>query len=232
MPHALIVAHGQPSDPEPAEAALAQFARMVDAAAKKVSVHSATLAAPNRLETLLSSLPDEAVIYPMFMAKGWFVTDALPKRLGDRAMRILGPLGIDPMLPNLVAHALDAELAQREWKADATTLVIAAHGSGRSRNPSMVTREFAANLKKFLNFKSIKIGFVEELPSIAEAASGVGDQSICLPFFACTGGHVLEDIPQELETAGFRGDVLPVVGVLPQITTHIGAQLDEHFEVR
>ncbi|MGI9369235.1 MAG: cobalamin biosynthesis protein CbiX, partial [Ruegeria sp.] len=72
MPHALIVAHGQPSDPAPAEAALADFARQVDSAAKRVSVHSATLATPSRLEEVLSKLPDETVIYPMFMANGWF----------------------------------------------------------------------------------------------------------------------------------------------------------------
>ena len=49
MSHAVIVAHGQPSDPEPAEAALAAFAAKVDALTGTVSVHSATLAAPGAL---------------------------------------------------------------------------------------------------------------------------------------------------------------------------------------
>ncbi len=229
MPHALIVAHGQPSDPAPAEDALAEFARQVQTTAKRVSVHSATLAAPSRLEQVLSKLPDETVVYPMFMAKGWFVTDALPKRLGDRRLKILDPLGIDPQLPVLAAKALDNALIFRQWAPEATSLVIAAHGSGRSPNPSTAAQRFAKKIGEVIAFKSVRVGFVEETPSIADAARKTDVQSLCLPFFAFKGGHVLEDIPRELKIAGYRGDVLPVVGVLPQITTHISAKLDACF---
>ena len=136
MPHALIVAHGQPSDPMPAEEALAAYAAEVDALCNGVNVRSATLAAPGALDERLLELPDTAVIYPLFMAKGWFVTSALPKRLGDRQIRILDPLGVDAELPALVADALREVLTASQWKSEATELVLAAHGSGRSRNPS------------------------------------------------------------------------------------------------
>ena len=229
MPNALIVAHGQPSDPAPAEAALATYAAEVDALCDGVNVGSATLAAPGMLERRLESLPNDTVIYPLFMAKGWFVTSALPKRLGDQQRRILDPLGVDPQLPALVADALSDVLAESKWEASSTNLVLAAHGSGRSRNPAAVATAFAAELEQRLTFKSFHLGFVEEPPSIAEAASGLDRQALCLPFFACTGGHVLEDVPQELSNAGFTGQVMPVVGELPRIKTHISAILSAAF---
>ena len=225
MPHALIVAHGQPSDPEPAESALAAYAAEVDALSHDVSVHAATLAAPGSLEGKLDTLPDDTVIFPLFMAKGWFVTSALPKRLGDRAMRILDPLGTQSKLPDLVAAALQDRLEANTWQVEQTDLVLAAHGSGRSRNPSAVARDFADRVAKIMPFRSVRVGFVEEPPSICDAAADVGDQAICLPFFACTGGHVLDDIPEELARAAFTGEVLPVVGELPRIKQHIAARL-------
>ena len=226
MPHAVIVAHGQPSDPAPAEAALARFASQIDSLCNRVSVHSATLAAPEALETCLDGLPDSTAIYPLFMAKGWFVTTALPKRLGSRSARILDPLGVDPQLPFLVKSALHQKLENLGWSASDTDLVIAAHGSGRSKNPAFVTNEFANKLGHLVTFKSTRTGFVEQSPSIAEAASGCGEKALCLPFFACTGGHVLEDVPQELARANFAGKVMPVISELPQVEQHIAATLD------
>ncbi|WP_050602741.1 CbiX/SirB N-terminal domain-containing protein [Ruegeria sp. 6PALISEP08] len=230
MSHAIIVAHGQPSDPDPAEAALAAFAAKVEALTDSVTVHSATLAKPGALEVKLDSFPENAVIYPLFMAKGWFVTSALPKRVGDHAAQILDPLGIDPDLPTLTALALRAKLLEEHWDASATDLVIAAHGSGRSRNPSVVANEFATQLAKKIAFQSIRVGFVEEPPSISEAARDASEQAICLPFFACAGGHALEDVPEELERAQFKGIVMPVVGELAPIQNQIAKKVTEAFE--
>lgn len=225
MPHAIIVAHGQPSDPDPAEKSLAVFADHVDRLADGVFVHSATLAMPDALEQKMDSLPGDTIIYPLFMAKGWFVTSALPKRVGARALRILDPLGVDPDLPALAADAVRIALTGKDWQSGTTDLVIAAHGSGRSRNPSAVTMDFAAKLELQMSFKSIRVGFVEEPPSICEAAIGTGPHAVCLPFFACTGGHVLEDVPQELSRAGFTGHVMPVIGELAPIQNQIAAKL-------
>lgn len=227
MPHAVIVAHGQPSDPAPAEASLANFAARVDALTPQISVHSATLAAPGALEACLDRLPEDTVIYPLFMARGWFVTSALPKRVGSRKVRILDPLGIDPDLPALAAGALQGAMADRGWVAEDTGLVIAAHGSGRSQNPASVAIGFADAVALLLPFRSIRVGFVEQPPSISEAAFGLGETALCLPFFACTGGHVLEDVPTELAHAAFKGATLPVVGELPAIQRQIAMKLSE-----
>ncbi len=228
MPNAVIVAHGQPSDPAPAEAALATLAAQVDALCEHVSVCSATLAAPGALETCLDGLPaEDTAVYPLFMARGWFVTSALPKRIGDRPVRILDPLGTDPELPLLVAESLSDVMIDKGWRPEDTDLVIAAHGSGRSPNPARVAQDFACELVQHIPFKSVHTGFVEQSPSIADAATGVEWQAICLPFFACTGGHVLEDVPQELKHAAFNGHVMPVISELPQVQRHIARVLDQ-----
>lgn len=231
MPHAVIVAHGQPSAPQPAEAALANLAARINRLTDRVTVGSATLAAPNALESMLDGLPSGSVIYPLFMAKGWFVTTALPKRIGTRTVRQMDPLGTDPHLPALVAEALRPQIAHLGWQPESTDLLIAAHGSGRSRNPSQTTTSFARQLGDLLPLQSIRCGFVEEPPSISDAALETGTRSICLPFFACRGGHVLDDLPNELNCAGFSGHVLPIVGEMEPIHKHIARQLDRAFDV-
>ncbi|MCL6283934.1 cobalamin biosynthesis protein CbiX [Ruegeria sp. 2012CJ41-6] len=225
MPDALIVAHGQPSDPEPASAALAAFARGVEAHAPGLSLASATLAAPGELDAAVQTLPSHAPVYPLFMARGWFVTEVLPRRLGAQDLTILDPLGVDPTLPGLAAQVLSETIAQQGWAPQETTLVLAAHGSGRSRNPSAVANAFAEALKPMLDGGDIRVGFVEEPPSIEDAARGAGARAICLPFFACQGGHATEDVPQALKAAGFQGRLLPVLGELPPVKQRIAEQL-------
>lgn len=91
---ALIVAHGQPSDPDPAEAALAVLAaRVADALPPGWQVESATLAAPGALEAALSRFGDAGpplLIYPMFIADGWFTQVNLPKRLRAAGLNVMG----------------------------------------------------------------------------------------------------------------------------------------------
>ncbi len=107
------------------------------------------------------------------------------------------------------------------------SLILAAHGSGRSRNPARVTRAFADRLSRTLRLKDIRIGFVEEPPSISEAALDAGEMSICLPFFAAAGGHVQDDIPDELDKAGFVGETLGAIGLSPQIPALIAKALGD-----
>lgn len=235
MNQALIIAHGQPSDPEPAERALRAFAGKVQSHAPDLTVHSATMAActpaAGAVEAALARLDDSDVVYPLFMAKGWFVTSALPKRLGTWGGRILDPLGVDPDLAGLAAKTLRMTIRQQGWAEQQTDIVLAAHGSGRSRNPSQVARAFADNVRALIDVASIRVGFVEEAPGIEEAATGTGTRSICLPFFACQGGHATQDVPQALDAAGFTGQRLPVLGEVDLVTKQIAHRLTEAFNI-
>lgn len=94
---ALIVSHGQPSAPAPAEAALAEFAARIAAGLPSGwRVASATLAAPDALEAALARFgagTGPLLIYPMFIADGWFTQVNLPARLRAAGIELEAPAG-------------------------------------------------------------------------------------------------------------------------------------------
>jgi len=222
---AIIVSHGQPSDPEPAEATLAAFAAEVGRALPDWQIASATLAKPGALEAALQGSGPHPLIYPLFMTAGWFTGDELRKRLRDRQADILPPFGLDPGLPDMTAELLRDVMAREGWQPSETRLFIAAHGSGRSRNSARDTQAFARALTGRMSFADIRIGFVEEAPYLADMAFDLGHQAICLPFFAAKGGHVLDDIPEALELADFKGVALEPIGTAPGVAALVARAL-------
>ncbi|WP_238365151.1 sirohydrochlorin chelatase [Mesobacterium pallidum] len=219
----LIVAHGQPSEPEPPEAHMEALAARVAGHLPGWEVRSATIATPGKLAELGQSLPDDALIYPFFMADGWFTQENLPRKLGPRRFRQLAPFGLDPALPVLAAQWLVAEAAQRGWPPEDLSVMLAAHGSGRSHRPAEVALDFTDKLAAQLPATRFTVGFVEQDPRLVDAARGLGPQSLCLPFFALEGGHVLDDLPEALGQVEYQGHRLPVLGDHPQVPALIAA---------
>lgn len=213
---AIIVSHGQPSDPAPAEASLADFAAKVARALPDWQIESATLANPSALDRAFAKTGPGAIIYPLFMTKGWFTSDALQDRIAERAAHVALPFGLDPDLPNMARGVLTTAAATQGWPTNETRVFIAAHGSGRSPASSQNTRAFADALMRYTRFAELRIGFVEEPPYLADMAFDLGPHSLCLPFFAAAGGHVLDDIPEALTIADFKGVCLPPIGCVAQ----------------
>lgn len=213
MTSAIIVAHGAPSDPDPQEAALQALAQSVNARLPRWQITGATLAKPGALAAALARYPD-AVIYPFFMAQGWFTTREMPRRLtalGYGHLRQLDPFGTDPDLPALMAElalqgAQDAGLDPR-----AATLLLAAHGSKVSRTSADSTWAMAQEMRARTDFAQVLCGFVEETPFLSDVAKDIGP-AVCLPFFALRAGHVAGDVPDALKEAAFQGRLLPAVG--------------------
>lgn len=222
---AIIVSHGQPSDPDPAEDVLAEFTSQIARLLKGWNVQSATLAKEGALEDAMQRAGAQPLIYPLFMTDGWFVRSALPARLGPQNCAILPPLGVDPSLPKLAASALVDTLDRQNWDAAETALLIASHGSGRSPNSARDTEVFAKALSLEISMKKITTGYVEQAPFFPDVAKEVPEQSICLPFFAAYGGHVREDIADGLSQARFKGPCLDPLGTLPGIHELIAASL-------
>jgi len=221
----LIVAHGQPSAPAPAEAALAELAAKVGHLLPAHRVGSATLAAAGALEAALDRLGSDGVIYPFFMTDGWFVRQALPKRLDGHPAQVLPPLGRDPALVALAADYLAQECALRGWEPAAAALLIAAHGSAHGPRAAQATRDFGSALTALWPGRPPVYGFVEEAPFLAEAARDLPNQTLCLPVFAAEGGHYRQDVPDALETAGFLGALLPPLGQHPGVPALIAAAI-------
>jgi sirohydrochlorin ferrochelatase len=64
---------------------------------------------------------------------------------------------------------------------------------------------------------------------VAEAAArfgaALGADAICLPYLAFPGGHFLQDVPQALTEAGFKGRLLPVLGLAEAVPALIARSL-------
>lgn len=157
------------------------------------------------------------LIFPMFMADGWFTRSELPRRLAEAGlpparMRLLAPFGTDPAAIDLAEAVLRAAVAERGWRLAETHLLLAAHGSFRSPAPAAVARRVARVLVDRLRPASLATGFIDQAPQVAAIAGELPAPALCLPFFALAGGHVEEDLPAALASAAFPGVLLPPLG--------------------
>ena len=194
----LIVAHGQPSDPEPALAELQHLAAQVAAHLPEWQVTAATLA---------TGLPaHQGVVFPMFMSGGWFTRVALGQKLAAAggAGRILEPFGCDPAVQDLAVQIV----TQAVGDIQGAEVLIAAHGSFKSSAPSDVAYHLA---RRFMTRGAgrAEAAFIDQDPQLTHV-TGFGPSAVCLPFFAARGSHVAQDIPQAL--TGFAGRILPHLG--------------------
>jgi len=218
---AILVAHGSPGDPAPQEAVMQALAARVAMWLPGWRLRGATLAMPGALEAAVAALR-APLVYPFFMAEGWFTRTNLPRRLAaaqaakdgvpqlaacEPGLRQLAPFGTDPGLADLIAATL-VEAAPKG------PILIAAHGSKVSTTSSATTYEMVKTLQA-RGFGPLQAGFVEEAPFLADVArkmGAAGGGGLCLPFFALRAGHVVQDIPEALAEAEFEGQLLPPIG--------------------
>lgn len=203
----LIVAHGSPSEPIPQEDALRGLAREVATQLPGWRVDGATLAAEGAFEAAAARL-GRPLVYPFFMSEGWFTGHALARRVAALGLSQLAPFGVAPDLPDIAAERIRAEMRTHGWDAGDTALVLAAHGSARSKTSADAPFAFARRLEAALTPRSVSLGFVEQAPYLEQASRDLG-QALCLAFFALRSGHVDNDLPRALAAAGFNGPVLP-----------------------
>ncbi len=223
---ALIVAHGAPADPAPQEAAMHALAGAVAARLPGWRVRGATLAAPGALEAALADL-SAPIVFPFFMAEGWFTGRELPRRLaaaGAVGLRQLRPFGTLPGLAALCAEAAAAGARGAGFAPAKTALLLAAHGGALSHTASLTAEATADALRARRLFARVVTGYVEQAPFIADAARGLCP-AVCLPFFALAAGHVSGDVPEALARAGFAGPLLPPIGAHTGVPGLIAAAL-------
>lgn len=219
QPFAAIVAHGQPGDPGALQPELEALAARVQALMPGWMVRGATLACRRSLSTL----DGVQLVFPQFMADGWFVRSETPRRLAEAGVegaRLIAPLGLDPELPAIGAR-IAQEAARRAGIDPArATLVVVGHGSKGSRASANSTRAFAEALPDRAGFAAVTTAFIEEAPFLDDVVPE--GPAVCLPFFATNGGHTIEDIPQ-----GWRGHgpIAPPIGMNDAIPDLIAAAL-------
>ena len=205
---ALIVAHGSPSEPREQESALADLAARAAEHMPGWQVSSATLACKGRVEEECARL-GSPLIYPFFMAEGYFTRKVLAEKANGLGLTMLAPFGVDPALEKIAETLLRDRLEGLGWRAGDTALLVAAHGSAVSKTSRISALSFAEKMMTRCHFRSVATGYVEEEPFLADAARNLGEQSICLTHFALRSGHVQVDLPEAFEAAGFEGVILP-----------------------
>ncbi|MGL4321523.1 MAG: sirohydrochlorin chelatase [Paracoccaceae bacterium] len=228
MPNALIVSHGQPSDPAMAEAELAIVAEQVNEILPSWQVRSATLSAEGQLAAMIAALGPTGMVFPMFMACGWFTGTHLPKRLaevGGAGWHITLPMGCNPAIQGLASALV---LEAMTGPANQTDLILAAHGSGRSDAPSIIAHAVTRTIGRSLGLRRAQAAFIDQTPRLADM-TGYGADAICLPYFAADGGHVQEDIPNALRDAGFKGRILPPLGTDSRVPLLIAQTLHASY---
>lgn len=205
----MILAHGQPSDPLPAATEVEALASAVGLHLPGWRVRAATLAEPGALERLAGEEP--GLVFPLFMAAGWFTSVAVPARLeaaGVTGWRQMAPMGLIREVQDLAVRVAT--------ESGAPEVLVAAHGSGRSRAPAEVAQAVAARIAEAGVAQRVECGFIEEPPYLCNV-TGWSAHAVCLPFFAMAGGHVQNDLPEALAEAGFAGQILPALGLHPDI---------------
>ena len=194
------------------------------------TVRGATLALPGSLPGALNGL-SYPLVYPFFMAEGYFTGEVLPRRLSQlpAAARQLPAFGSDADLPRIVGEAAVKGARDAGLAPESATLLLAAHGSQVSPASRMATMGLVESLTASLPFRSVLAGFIEEAPLLADAAKG-RRETICLPLFTLAAGHVLTDVPEALAEAGFEGPVLQHIGAHAAVPALIAAALQRHAE--
>lgn len=228
-PTALIVAHGWPSAPEGPEQAMRALAAAV---AVRLGVgwvvRGTTLAKRGALAETVEGLPaGPLLVYPHFMADGWFSTEELPRRLrraGVPEPVVLPAFGRDPAVHALALTRARAALAAHGWAAGEAALLLAAHGHPSDGRAAASARAAARHLAASGAFREVASGFIEEPPYLADAAR-LAAPALCLPYFALNAGHVLTDLPEALAEAGFPGPTLPPIGTDAEVPALIAAAL-------
>ena len=208
MARAILLAHGQPSDPLPIAADLDRLAVAVAQHLPGWQVVAATLAEPGALDRALAGQP-QGIVMPLFMAAGWFTRQAVPDRLRAAGAHV-GPGGWQLAEPFGTAPAVQDLAVTVARQSGAAQVLLAAHGSGRSPAPAAVARQVADRISTETGLPCAA-AFIEEDPRL-EQATGYGADAACLPYFAMAGGHVTDDLPAALAEAGFAGRILPPLG--------------------
>ena len=234
---ALIVAHGAPSAPDGPSRVMRALGANVAALLPGWAVRGATLAAPGAIAAALKELPETGLpemgrllVYPHFMADGWFTTEELPRRLGAceaGGFDILPAFGLDPAVLQLCLRRAGEAILAGKYAPGEAALLLAAHGSPADPRPAAAAGAAVRFLARSGLFREVRAGFIDEAPFLADAAR-IDGPAICLPFFAGRAGHVERDLPVALAEANFPGPVLPPIGADAAVPGIIAAALAKY----
>ncbi len=141
-------------------------------------------------------------IYPLFMSDGYYVREAIPKRLdiiggvdafGHR-VSIDEPLGRHPKLPELLISVVSGAALGKGIQPKSASLLLVAHGSGQSPYSAIVGRQIRDSIDQSQTFAQVEVSFLEEEPYFVSALADRTRPTFVLGLFAGEGMHAAGDI--------------------------------------
>jgi sirohydrochlorin cobaltochelatase len=145
---------------------------------------------------------DSVRLYPLFMSNGYYVSEAIPKRLGisdgvdalGHHITIQEPLGLHPELPQLLlAAAIDAA-AGKSILPKSAALLLVAHGSAHSPHSAAAARQVRDRMAGRDLFAAVEVAFLEEEPLFVPSLKSCPRPTFVLGLFAGEGMHAGDDI--------------------------------------
>ena len=180
----------------------------------------------------LLAVPD-IILYPLFMADGYFGSTVLKRllegagRMRQGSITVLPPLGLDPAIADLVVAEAASAMTLQGMPMDQVTLVLLAHGSRRSRNSASAAEQVAANARAHRLFAGVRVSFLDEPPSLEKTVSEISGPVAVVGLFSGEGLHGGNDTMRLMSQLG-RKDAIYVgnVGSLAGIEKLIATAVD------
>lgn len=230
---AVLASHGDRAGASPNATLRAQ----TDAVRQRTSAHlvtSGVLKGDPTIEEAIAvakaSGADEILVYPLFMADGYFVKKVLRERVdaetaGRTASRILMPLGLDPALPALLRDEALNSAAREGFAPAVSRLLIVGHGSKLGPASANATRAIASAVRAISTFAAIETAFLEEDPAVEHALAASNLPTIVSGFFFGDGLHAGEDVPEAIAETGARAVYTGPIGNAVALPALIAASI-------
>ena len=172
---------------------------------------------PSIKEALGSLTAPDIIVYPLFVANGYFTRDRLAQLLEEangegRKVRVMAPLGLDPGLPELVIGFAAEAARKHAFEPSTCNVILLAHGSKKNPASRKSTEQMERALEASGSFRSVRGAFLEEAPSLQSAAEGVQGPIVVVGMFSGEGLHGAKDAPQLV--SGLRRDDAVFAGVI------------------
>jgi len=232
----LLAAHGE-RRADADNAGVAWLTRRLTAEGVAVEVAAGFIkGTPNVGDAIRALTPRDVIVYPLFLSDGYFTRIALPRLIENakhddsaRIITILPPLGLEPALADVIATEAVAAAHVHGISQGEETIVLLAHGSTEDRASRVAAEQLSERLCKRRRFRDMRVAFLEEPPSLADAVVGVRGPVIVVGLFAGEGMHGANDA-KRLVAELAREDVILIgpVGALAGIAGLITAAVAHH----
>lgn len=219
----VLAAHGDRGGEAPNATLLAHAntltSRRVFREVRAGTLRSDDLTLADALGAARASGASRIAVYPMFMADGYFTRTVLPDTIAAAGMAelctVLAPLGLDPLLPELMLRqAVDAA---KRFALDPlqTRLLVAAHGSKLGQASFNSTERVASYLKKQQRFALVETAYLEQAPFLDRQLMNEKWPTVISGFFSGDGMHAGEDVPSAITASRAKSHYAGSIGVDP-----------------